>query len=377
MSDSSSTINHAGTGSGSATIEKETLLNLLKGSSYGIYSGGGDGIPYASITRNKTLLVDVNVHPSENVRSTVQVLLEREPSVGWGAGRVRRNIRGLLFHVYEPVNGDAPLIWGFLCAYNSSRISKKQAQIFLQKSVSVTELQRYCDETWREGEFRSCQDAFSPVLLELMQEFSSGRKTTDDNLEPSKRMIRKNREVINEFKRRKSKKKTKLKAQDDSLVEEECQTNQLTATNLSRSARKSESDEFEELEREVNSFGGLLTKECELNASVSTTTTTTTLSDDSGSSFDSLPLTPSPPRSAAETTKAIYNFSTIHDESHADQGEASWDMQRHWNWRAVVEEVKETAATRAKVSDTPSEPELIIGELDSDPFQEERSVWME
>jgi len=172
-------------------------------------------ILYASVTRDKTLLADVYVQPSDDVRSRADCLLQREPATGWVAsGNWRSSIKGLRFHVYELSEGDAPLIWTFACVYDSSKIKERRARLFLQKIVVLTELQRYCDEMWRNGDERACQDAWAPFLLQQMKQVTSNTEVFDDsNLEATNQIIKANLIVQNEVKRRLSKKNTR-QAQD-------------------------------------------------------------------------------------------------------------------------------------------------------------------
>jgi len=183
-----------------------------------VRSSQTDSILHAFVARDKIVLADVSVNPTEEVRSIAEDLVNREPNIGWDALSVRRaKIKGLRFHVYELMQGDSPQIWTFACVYDSTHIKKKTAQNFLQKIVSLTELQRYCDETWRNGEYRACRDSFAPTLFQhMLQVDCSGEASDNMNLDYSKRTIQANRKVLNEIKKRKKETEKKLlKDMDD------------------------------------------------------------------------------------------------------------------------------------------------------------------
>jgi len=164
-----------------------------------------DSILHAFVARDKILLADVSVHPSEEVCSTAQDLLYREPTVGWDALSSRRNkIKGLSFHVYELMQGSEPQIWTFACVYDSKQVNKKSIEHFVQSIVRLTEEERYCNETWRQGEYRACRDAFAPTLLEHMQQVNCYGKNIDNgNLDYSQRIIQLNHRVLSEIAKRK------------------------------------------------------------------------------------------------------------------------------------------------------------------------------
>jgi len=175
-------------------------------------SSYSDNILHAFVARNKILLTEVGVHPSEDVLWTVQDLLNREPELGWTSASKRwgSSIAGLKFHVYELIQGaEVPLVWSFACVYDSSHVTKRQAKLFLQKIVSLTERSRFCNDTWRHGGYHACKRLFSPTLLQCMQEVACNGNTAiaDDNLELSKPIIAANRKVVHEFELKKSRKK--------------------------------------------------------------------------------------------------------------------------------------------------------------------------
>jgi len=244
-------------------------------------SPSSDSILFTLVIRDDTLLADVGVHPSEEVRSAAKDLLNRKPTAGWDTLNVRgRTIKGLRFHVYEMQKGDTPLIWTFACVYDSASLSKLKAQLFLQKIVTITELQRFLDDTWREGEYRSCRAVFSPVLLQQMKQLSPIGPDEDD-LGTSERIVKANQVIINDFERRKPKKEAETKNSPTEKSSRRLSFNLRSFKNAGHEASLGTEG------RDTKSVSTSPVKEIhELSD------TTESMSDESQSSFDILPSSP-------------------------------------------------------------------------------------
>ena len=253
MSGSPSSVDKHPNINGSSVGREEDLCAETPGESS--YS---DTILHSFVARNKILLAEVGVHPTEEVLLTAQDLLNRQPTVGWSASRTwRSSVAGLKFHVYEPIQGaDAPLIWTFACVYDSRQVKKRQAQLFLEKLVSNTERRRFCNETWRHGGYHACKKVFSPTLLHCMQDVTckGNDATPDDNLELSKRIINANQKIVHEFDLRKAKKETEKNAQERTLWKPE-KSHILTGW-FKPKRRGNREDDFEDLQQEVGEISG-------------------------------------------------------------------------------------------------------------------------
>ncbi|GKY99571.1 hypothetical protein MPSEU_000911400 [Mayamaea pseudoterrestris] len=160
------------------------------------------------------------------VLETARGLLNREPSHGWDTfstvklwqhashSKDLTALRGLRFHVYQRlrrnVDSDSSissrvLVWVYACVYDSSILSKHQAQAFLEKTVLITELFRETDSTWQSSnDFEACQEDYVCLLeqrvLELQQACEFGNVAS--SLEYSKQIVQQNKCIIKEEKQR-------------------------------------------------------------------------------------------------------------------------------------------------------------------------------
>jgi hypothetical protein len=163
-------------------------------------------IQWACVVRDEILLV---VAPGgelpEKVSSTARQLLNKKPTVGWDSYQEswRGGLKGLKFHVYQEGAGEELIVWIFACVYVSSRISKRQAQSFLEKIVVISEMWREADDSWKEGGHMACQDFFAPVLQQRMQEFSylGDMAVADSVLDLSQEIVATNRSLVKRMNR--------------------------------------------------------------------------------------------------------------------------------------------------------------------------------
>jgi len=160
-----------------------------------------------------------------------------------------------------------------------------------------------CDDKWRNGEYRACQDIFSPILLECMREVTYRGKDArvDDNLELSNRVTRANQQVISEFNRRKSKKDAEREVQEKNFPTATTEAGELQPRScLAQQKVNSLETGLKELERELNRE----VSEFEIiepavfpvkQVYVDTSDSTITLSDEDSGRYGELPSSQSSP----------------------------------------------------------------------------------
>lgn len=212
-------------------------------------SPNNDPIVWASIIRNATPLVQYqssecshHSHLMEAVDNTVRGLLNRDASFGWlsyssvnlwqPTHKDATPLRGLRFHVYQSTESlpneettsdddesddatnQAPyLLWIFACVYDSSKLTKLQAQSFLEKMVQLTELFRETDDTWRAGNEQACQEEFEPILEQRVKEMNSSESmaTKDHDFEYCHQVILQNKKLLQQEKERQQKRRRSIK----------------------------------------------------------------------------------------------------------------------------------------------------------------------
>jgi hypothetical protein len=162
-------------------------------------SSSSPAILWSCIARGDVILVEAGEDAfNGGVSETAQQLLHRKPTPGWEFHRCRqhgRNVRGVKFHLYEYANGNnsnygsdendrhnnnynskvvsTPLrIWVFACVYEN-QLPTIQAQSFIEKMVTITELQREEHDDWKSGSTLAAQRSFGPILYQRMQEVQS------------------------------------------------------------------------------------------------------------------------------------------------------------------------------------------------------------
>lgn len=191
-------------------------------------------VVWSCVTRDGVILVEAgeDAHGGA-VRETAQQLLQRKSTPGWEFHRCRqygRAVRGVKFHLYQyntdddvvvvnhrnhnsnleskpnysnnNLNNDSPNAvplhtWVFACVYESN-LPKIQAQSFLEKIVTITELPREIDHEWKYGDTLAAQRSFGPILYQRMQEVQSmGRLAMcHEQLDGIKQVMGKNIELL-------------------------------------------------------------------------------------------------------------------------------------------------------------------------------------
>lgn len=138
------------------------------------------------------------------------LLLEKKPTPGWEFITHHRRIRspvdhpphpklkGMKFHVYEN-NMDGLQIWSVSAVYDpSSTVEAVQVQSFIQKIVTITEMFRDNDPSWKYGSALAAQKTFAPILMQRMEEVSYLGKMAmvNDQVESLKQIMARNIELI-------------------------------------------------------------------------------------------------------------------------------------------------------------------------------------
>lgn len=103
------------------------------------------------------------------------------------------------FHVYEEMSKDELRIWTFACVYDSRYMTKREAQLFIErKMVVMTQIFRDVDDSWKYGGFHACQEEFASILYQRMQEVNKMGKDAfpEDNLELSRQIVKANRNLL-------------------------------------------------------------------------------------------------------------------------------------------------------------------------------------
>jgi tetrahydromethanopterin S-methyltransferase subunit B len=132
-----------------------------------------DGICWAGVTRNDTILVEAGEDNfNGQVTRAAQELLKKKPTPGYEYfSPFRSPLKGIKFHVYEQQpNGGEMFIWAFLCVYDSTIVQKDQAQSFLEKISGLTQLDRAESYRWRNGDTLAAQEPFAEILLHQMEQ---------------------------------------------------------------------------------------------------------------------------------------------------------------------------------------------------------------
>lgn len=147
-------------------------------------------ILWTCIARGDVILVEAGEDAfNGGVSETAKQLLQRKPTPGWEFHRCRQHgrfVRGVKFHIFEYEDGGnvdsnnmnhdratknvTPLrVWVFACVYES-KLPTIQAQSFIEKIATITELQRVEQEEWIFGNTLAAQRSFGPILYQRMQE---------------------------------------------------------------------------------------------------------------------------------------------------------------------------------------------------------------
>lgn len=152
---------------------------------------------WSCVARNEIILAEANLPDSEgtaeigkdSVAEAACHLLQKKPTPGWEYSTLRqranpfqkssssavesRTLKGIKFHIYDHdgETGDFR-VWVFAAVYNPAQVEQVQAQSFLEKIVTVSEMWRDTDASWKFGPALAAQNTFAPILLQRMEEIS-------------------------------------------------------------------------------------------------------------------------------------------------------------------------------------------------------------
>jgi hypothetical protein len=170
-------------------------------------------ILWSSVARNDVVLAEANNMDyawEDNLREAAELLLQKKPTPGWEYVTLhRRNLRspvahppqpklkGMKFHIYEN-NMDGLIIWSVSAVYDPAAVETLQVQSFIQKIVTITEMFRETDPSWKYGSALAAQKTFAPILLQRAEEISYLGKMAmvNDQVESLKQIMAKNIELI-------------------------------------------------------------------------------------------------------------------------------------------------------------------------------------
>lgn len=167
-------------------------------------TGQETGIHWSSISRNGIVLCkagqDGFLGQHVNVTQVAQTLLKKRPTPGYEYySPFRSPLKGIKFHVYEATQESSELfIWAFACVYDSTVISKDQAQSFLEKICGITQIEREEKWCWRHGKELAAQESFAPILQQRMEEVTyRGRATmVNQHVDSNKEQMGRNIDLL-------------------------------------------------------------------------------------------------------------------------------------------------------------------------------------
>ena len=130
-----------------------------------------EGIQWACISRDSTILAEAGEDTFDGQVTRIALQLQQKKATpGWEFCQPFRSpVRGIKFHIYEKTASGKFLVWSFSCVYDKT-IEKDQAQSFLEKLVTLTEIPREQEYIWRQGDTLAAQESFAPILLQRMEE---------------------------------------------------------------------------------------------------------------------------------------------------------------------------------------------------------------
>ena len=200
-------------------------------------------ILWSAVARNEIVLAEANdpTFPWEEcVLETALQLLHKKPTPGWefvsyNHNRIRSpvdhppypKLKGMKFHIYEH-NKDGMHVWSVAAVYDPSTVESVQVQSFIQKIITISEVFREADPSWKYGSALAAQKTFAPILLQRMEEISYLGKMAmvNDQIESLKQVMANNIELILERGERL-----------DQLQEESTQLSQMAAIFKKRSTQ--------------------------------------------------------------------------------------------------------------------------------------------
>jgi Synaptobrevin len=189
-------------------------------------------ILWSAISRGDLVLAQATVedyHWEESLEECANLLLRKKATPGWefvtyNKPRIRApmdhpqypKLKGMKFHIYEhrsqedeeaedtsPFARNRPnaglIIWSISAVYDPCAVDTIQVQSFIQKMVTITQMFRDSDDTWKYGTAPlAAQKQFAPILYQRMSEVSYLGKLcmVQDQVESLKEIMARNIELI-------------------------------------------------------------------------------------------------------------------------------------------------------------------------------------
>lgn len=195
-----------------------------------------EAIVWSAIVRDDVLLVQSRasgeVELNDTAAETARGLLNKPLADGWATFSLWpwsiQAYRGLRIHVYDIVDG-RDVAWIFCCVYHPVGCSKRQAQVFLEKMVVITELFRSSDEVWRKGSHHACEEVFADILRQRMLDIDEASMDAEDRLAISRHAIASNRSAEKAREAKLAQEKATKKVEEEALLRQMEEMNRLVA----------------------------------------------------------------------------------------------------------------------------------------------------